>query len=111
MTPDLATYPGYRFPAEIVFSLSFHGMELILAERGIEVTHIGAGMARRLRRRPPKLGDIWHLDEVFLRMNGKLHYLWRDGPARRRARHPGARPTEHCGHQALLQAPARRAQV
>jgi putative transposase len=48
MTPEPATYPGYRFPAEIishavwlchVFSLSLRGVELILAERGIIVTH------------------------------------------------------------------------
>src|SRR4051794_21950103 len=48
MSPDLATYPGYRFPAEIishavwlhhVFSLSLRDVELILAERGVLVTH------------------------------------------------------------------------
>jgi putative transposase len=48
MTPDLATHPGYRFPAEIishavwlyhVFSLSLQDVELILVERGITVTH------------------------------------------------------------------------
>jgi hypothetical protein len=48
MQPDLASYPGYRFPAEIishavwlyhVFSLSLRDVELILAERGIAVTH------------------------------------------------------------------------
>ena len=48
MLPDLATYPGYRFPAEIishavwlyhVFSLSLRDVELILAGRGITVTH------------------------------------------------------------------------
>ena len=48
MTPEPATYPGYRFPAEIishavwlyhVFSLSLRDVELILAERGITVTH------------------------------------------------------------------------
>jgi putative transposase len=95
MTPDTATYPGYRFPAEIishavwlyhVFSLSLRDVELILAERGITVTHesircwcrkFGAGFAAKLRRRRPKPGDTWHLDEVFLRINGVLHYLWR----------------------------------
>ena len=92
MTPDPATYPGYRFPAEIishavwlyhVFSLSLRDVELILAERGIMVTHesmrcwcqrFGADFARKLRRRRPKPGDTWHLDEVFLRINGELHY-------------------------------------
>jgi putative transposase len=48
MTPDPASYPGYRFPAEItshaiwlyhVFSLSLRDVELILAERGITATH------------------------------------------------------------------------
>jgi putative transposase len=95
MMSDPATYPGYRFPAEIishaiwlyhVFSLSLRDVELILAERGITVTHesirqwcirFGADFACRLRRRRPRPGDTWHLDEVFLRMNGRLHYLWR----------------------------------
>ncbi|TDH58971.1 IS6 family transposase [Dankookia rubra] len=95
MPPDRAIYPGFRFPAEIishavwlyhVFSLSLRDVELILAERGITVTHesirqwglrFGADFARKLRRRRPKPGDTWHLDEVFLRINGVLHYLWR----------------------------------
>ena len=95
MTSEPATYPGYRFPAEIIshaiwlyhlFGLSFRDIELILAERGIVVSHesirqwclkFGSGFARRLRWRRPKPGDTWHLDEVFLRINGKLHYLWR----------------------------------
>ena len=50
MTSEPATYPGYRFPAEIishavwlyhVFGLSFRDAELLLAERGITVTHEG----------------------------------------------------------------------
>jgi putative transposase len=95
MTSDPATYPGYRFPAEIishavwlyhVFSLSLRDVELIMAERGITVTHesirnwcrkFGSELAAKLRRRRPKPGDTWHLDEVFLRINGVLHYLWR----------------------------------
>ena len=95
MTPDLGTYPGYRFPAEIIrhavwlyhlFSLSLRDVELILAERGITVTHesirrwilrFGADFAARLRKRRPQSGDTWHLDKVFLRINGELHYLWR----------------------------------
>jgi putative transposase len=93
--PEPATYPGYRFPAEIirhaawlyhVFSLSLRDVELILAERGITVAHesirrwclrFGSDFAARLRRRRPRPGDTWHLDEVFLRINGVLHYLWR----------------------------------
>ena len=37
----------------------------------------GVEFAKRLRRRRPRPGDIWHLDEVFIRINGELHYLWR----------------------------------
>jgi putative transposase len=95
MTPQRATYPGYRFPAEIinqavwlyhVFGLSLREVELILSERGIAVTHesirqwclkFGADFARKLRRRRPRPGDTWHLDAMFLKINGELHYLWR----------------------------------
>ena len=95
MTLTPTTYPGYRFPAAIighaiwlyhVFGLSLRDVELILAERGILVTHesirrwcikFGADFAQRLRRRRPRPGDTWHLDEVFIRINGVLHYLWR----------------------------------
>ena len=95
MTPEPATYPGHRFPAEIishalwlyhVFGLRLRDVELILAERGITVTHesirqwclkFGGDIARELRRRRPRPGDTWHLDEVYLRINGVLHHLWR----------------------------------
>ena len=33
--------------------------------------------AAGLRRRQPRPGDTWHLDEVFLTINGRRHYLWR----------------------------------
>ena len=35
----------------------------------------GAAFAEKRRR--PKPGDTWHLDEVFVRIKGALHYLWR----------------------------------
>jgi putative transposase len=69
-----------------VFSLSLRDVELILAERGITATHesirqwcrkFGGDFAAKLRRRRPKPGDTWHLDEVFIRIRGELHYLWR----------------------------------
>ena len=37
----------------------------------------GACFADKLRRRRPRPGDKWHLDEVFVRIGGVLHYLWR----------------------------------
>src|SRR5437763_3492454 len=95
MTTQPTSYPRHRFPAEIishavwlyhVFSLSLRDVELILAERGVIVTResirhwcrkFGADFAGRLRRRRPRPGDSWHLDEVFIRIRGVLHYLWR----------------------------------
>ncbi len=59
---------------------------MILSERGILVMHesirrwvlrFGTDFARRLRKRRPRPGDTWHVDEVFLRIDGDLHYLWR----------------------------------
>src|SRR6478672_3074012 len=92
-TPD--PHYRHRFPAEIIghavwlyhlFGLSLRDVELILAERGVVVSHesirqwclrFGADFARRLRKRRPRPGDTWHLDEVFLKIKGELHYLWR----------------------------------
>jgi len=85
----------HRFPAELighavwlyhVFSLSFRDVELILAERGVIVSYesirrwclkFGANFASGLRRPRPRPGDKWHLDEVFIRIQSELHYLWR----------------------------------
>jgi putative transposase len=69
-----------------LFSLSLRDMGLILAERGVTVTHesirnwcrkFGSGFAAKLRRRRPKPGDTRHLDGVFLRINRELHQLGR----------------------------------
>ena len=38
---------------------------------------MGSSYAAQLKRERPKLGDKWHLDEVFLKINGVQHYLWR----------------------------------
>jgi len=89
------TYKGFRFPPEIIshavwlyfrFSLSFRDVEELLAQRGIVVTYetvrqwclkFGQMYANELRRRRPRCGDKWHLDEVLLKINGETHYLWR----------------------------------
>ena len=90
-----ASYKGHRFPAEIIahavwlyfrFPLSYRQVEEILAARGIVVSYeairewsrkFGQTYANALHRRRPQPGDKWHLDEVFLKINGKQHYLWR----------------------------------
>jgi len=89
------SYAGYRFPPEIIahavwlyfrFSLSYRDVEELLAERGVIVTYesvrqwcrtFGQTYANGLRRRRLRPGDKWHLDEVFIRINGATHYLWR----------------------------------
>ena len=95
MTKMPDPYRGFRFPAEIIahavwlyhgFSLSLRDVETILAERGIVVSYesirawslrFGRAFANALKRRRPRPGDKWHLDEVLLRIGGKQHYLWR----------------------------------
>jgi len=37
----------------------------------------GPEYARKLKRRQGRLGDIWHLDEVFMKIEGERQYLWR----------------------------------
>ena len=88
-------YCGYRFPPEIIshavwlyhrFCLSFRDVEDLLAERGITVSYesirqwcdkFGPTYARTLKKRGGCLGDTWFLDEVFVKIRGELHYLWR----------------------------------
>ena len=36
----------------------------------------GAEYARSLRRRRGRMGDIWHLDELFVTIQGRQQYLW-----------------------------------
>jgi putative transposase len=61
-------------------------VEELLFARGILVTYeairkwcrkFGQSYANELRHRRPRPGDKWHLDEVFLTINGAQHYLWR----------------------------------
>jgi len=61
-------------------------MRGLLAERGIMVSYetvrrwvryFGPTIAADLRRRRPKPHSTWHLDEVFIRIDGRLVYLWR----------------------------------
>ena len=70
------------------FALSLRDVEeLMLAlARGVVVTHetirswcakFGPDYAAQLRRRRPRPGDKWYFDEVFVKINGTTHYLWR----------------------------------
>ncbi len=94
-TTTTSLYKGHRFPQEIInhavwlyyrFSLSYRDVEELLFARGVVVTYetvrqwclkFGQQFANQLRRRRARPGDKWYLDEVFLTINGKQHYLWR----------------------------------
>ena len=89
------TYKRHRFPPDIIsyavwlyyrFNLSHRDIEDLLAERGIIVSReairlwcikFGAVYARRLNRKHRGYGDTFYIDEVFVKINGKQHYLWR----------------------------------
>ena len=90
-----ARYRRHRFPPEIIsysvwayhrFALSFRDVEELLAERGIIVSYesirrwcrkFGPRYQRSLKRREGQLGDHWYADEVFVTIQGQIHYLWR----------------------------------
>ncbi len=89
------TYKHHRFPPSIIsyavwlyfrFNLSHRDIEDMLAERGITVSResirlwcikFGRQYARRLKRNHRGYGDTFFIDEVFVKINGKQHYLWR----------------------------------
>jgi putative transposase len=90
-----ALYRRHRFPSEVIshcvwlyfrFSISYRDVEEMMAVRGLTLTYetirhwclkFGQTYANGLRRSRPRPGDRWHLDEVFLKINGQVHYLWR----------------------------------
>jgi len=92
------TYKRHRFPSDIIsyavwlyfrFNLSHRRdagpfIEDLLAERGITVSReairlwcikFGALYAKRLKRKHRGYGDTFFIDEVFVKINGKQHYL------------------------------------
>ena len=89
------SYKRHRYPPEIIsyavwlyyrFNLRHRDIEDLLAERGITVSiesvrlwciKFGPKYARRLKRKHRGFGDTFYIDEVFVKINGKQHYLWR----------------------------------
>ena len=70
------------------YPLSFRQIEDILHERGIDVSHetvrfwvkrFGLEFAGEIRRKRKGIQSNWrwHMDEVFVKINGELLYLWR----------------------------------
>ena len=89
------TYKRHRFPPDVIshavwlyfkFNLSHRDVEDLLAERGIIVSYesirywcikFGSKYSRRLKRRHQGFGDTFFMDEVFVKIGGIQHYLWR----------------------------------
>ena len=68
------------------FNLSFRDVEELMIKRGVEVSYetvrrwvdkFGSTYAKRLRSRSESPSPVWHLDEVYTKINGKMVYLWR----------------------------------
>ena len=90
-----ALYRRHRFPREVIahvvwlharFPLSLRMVEEMLLERGIDVSYekvrrwgakFGPALARELRRRAPRPGDVWHFDEVRVVIRVRVRWLWR----------------------------------
>ena len=88
-------YKRHRFPPEIIqyavwlyhrFNLSHRDIEDLLAERGINVSYeairlwcnkFGLKYVGRLKNKHQGYGDTFFIDEVFVKIDGKQHYLWR----------------------------------
>ncbi|MBY3404722.1 IS6 family transposase, partial [Rhizobium laguerreae] len=95
MSVSAPTYKNHRYPIEIVaravwlyfrFNQSLRDVEEMLLDRGIVVSHEtirrwcrkhGLDYARRIRCKAPTKGDVWHLDDVVVRINGQKCWLWR----------------------------------
>jgi putative transposase len=89
------SYQRHRFPSVIInhagwlyhrFCLSFREVEELLAECGVTVTYetvrqwcqkFGPAYARKLKKQQGRLGDTWHIDQVFVTIQGERPYLWR----------------------------------
>ena len=89
------SFKHHRFPVDVIrqavwlcfrFTLSFRGVEEMLAARGIDVSYetircwtikFGPQIAQNLKRKRPAPSPRWHLDEVVCNIGGKRMCLWR----------------------------------
>ena len=95
MQTEKISYKRHRFPPQIIahvvwlyarFNLSLREVEELMLERGVDVLYetvrrwtvkFGPLIVRVLRRRQPRPGDVWHLDEVVVKIAGRSYWLWR----------------------------------
>ena len=81
--PQLVSHAVWLY---LRFNLSLREVEEMLLERGIDISYetirrwtakFGPQIARNLRRRQARAGDVWHLDEVVVKCAGEKFWLWR----------------------------------
>jgi len=95
MQTQKISYKRHRFPPQIIahvvwlyvrFNLSLREVEELMLERGVDVSYetirrwtvkFGPLIAHYLRRRQLRPGDVWHLDEVVVKIAGRAFWLWR----------------------------------
>ena len=88
-------YTRHRFHPDIIrraiwmyfrFNLSFRDVEELMIERGVDVSYetirrwvdkFGSTYSKRIRSRSETPSSVWHLDEVYTKIAGKMVYLWR----------------------------------
>ena len=91
----VSIYHRHHFHSDIIkravwlyyrFNLSFRDIEELMIERGVDVSYetirqwvdkFGSIYAKRIKTRSEKPSTVWHLDEVYTNINGKMVYLWR----------------------------------
>jgi putative transposase len=94
-TPSPISCKRHRYPVAIIsqcvwlylrFALRFRDVELMMAQRGVVVSYesircwfekFGRQYPQKIRRQRGRMGEVWHLDEAYLKINGKCHYLLR----------------------------------
>ncbi|WP_298855697.1 IS6 family transposase [uncultured Ruegeria sp.] len=95
MNSSSISYKRHRFPPQVIthavwlyvrFNLSLREVEEMLLQRGIDASYetvrrwvikFGPQIARNLRLRQGRPGDVWHLDEVVVSISGRKYWLWR----------------------------------
>ena len=91
----VSIYHRRRFHSDVIkrviwlyfrFNLSLREIEELMVERGVDVSYetirrwieqFGPVFAKRIKARSPNPSTVWHLDEVYTKINGKMVYLWR----------------------------------
>ena len=91
----ISIYTRHRFHSDIIrraiwmyfrFNLSFRDIEELMLEQGVDVSYktvrrwvdkFGSQYANRIKSRSKPPSPVWHLDEVYTKINGQMVYLWR----------------------------------